>query len=261
MSLREEVQNYSPYYLWEELNHPENFTITNEEFNARWNLIRSQGDLNSETLSQLIQVLYDTVLNEYSGAEHLRIDTPEYNTDNLLDVVKIIDSRLKTNKSDLTMHKQSADHDERYYTKEQLIPWIRGGDTNRIEEVFTIVTADNGDGTFTYTSKTGPVMGTLTEEGTQVFALQQGSYSTGQHRVEIIINDTLRRSVASGGLIEISETSVGLTSPEGAGAEITIVYYERLGFAAEYNIKVGWDKPPASGGKTLWFEVIPYEAI
>lgn len=47
-----------------------------------------------------------------------------------------------------------------------------------------------------------------------------------------------------------------LTSPEGSGAEITAKYYERIGMAGEYNIRLGELKPPNTNGKTMWFEVI-----
>jgi len=146
--------------------------------------------------------------------------------------------------------------DHRYYTKDDLVPWLRGGDTLIREEVFTIVSPDNGDGTFTYTAGENHIIGTLTGEGYQVFELTQGNYDLGKNRVEIIVNDTLRRSVASGGVQEVDERHVALTQPEGAGAEITVRYYERLGIAAEYNIKMSKDKPPYNDGKNMWFELI-----
>lgn len=154
----------------------------------------------------------------------------------------------------ISNHKTYGDHDHRYYTKDELTPWLKGGDTKIHEEVYVIVNPNNGDGTFTYTKNGVPIEGMLTEEGYQIFNLMDGMYTVGSNRVEIIINDTLRRSQKSGGLIEIDEKRVALTSPEGQGAEITIKYYERIGMMAEYNIKLGITKPPQNNGNTMWFE-------
>ena len=141
-----------------------------------------------------------------------------------------------------------------YYTKDELLPYLRGGDTIVREDVFTIVSADNLDGTFTYSYDGNNIIGTLGGSGEQIFTLQTGMYNVGSNAIEAIINDTLRRSVASGGLQEIDGQQIALTSPEGIGAEITFKYYERLGIAAEYNIKLSAVKPPLNNGKTMWFQ-------
>lgn len=169
-----------------------------------------------------------------------------------------IDSKLSVINTSIANHKSSADHDVRYYTREELTPWLRGGDTSIREEVFTIISSNNGDGTFTY-SRTGSgqtIISPITSEGYQVFNLDNGFYAIGTNRIELIVNDTLRRSVASGGIVELSGTSVALTSPEGNGAEITIRYYERIGMTAEYNIKLSKDRPPNNDGKNMWFKIL-----
>lgn len=178
---------------------------------------------------------------------------------------------IKGNFEAMKTHKASDDHDTRYYnksllnggqlnnlyyTKEELVPWLRGGDTNIKEEVFIITNSNNGDGTFSYRANGQDVIGELTEDGGQVFQFATGYYELGLNRVELIINDTLRRSVVSGGLAELTETSVVLTTPESNGTEVTARYYERVGIAAEYNIKLSAEKPPANDGKTMWFKVL-----
>ena len=62
---------------------------------------------------------------------------------------------------------------------------MRGGDTKIREEVYTIISANNGDGTFTYKDDLEYVYsGTIDEEtGFQVFELQKGTYPTGENKV------------------------------------------------------------------------------
>ena len=168
-----------------------------------------------------------------------------------------LNSSIAAVQSALNNHRGSNDHDNRYYTKEELIPYLRGGDTLIKEEVFTIINSNNGDGTFTYQRANGEeVIGELTDEGYQIFTLTDGVYEVGENRLEIIVNDTIRRSAASGGILEIDERTVALTAPEGAGAEITVRYYERIGLSPSYNIHYGETQPPETNTLIMWFKVI-----
>lgn len=214
--------------------------------------------------------------------------------DTPLDTINNIHARVNTNQTGvstlttaLNTHKTSADHDiryhsktellegaldevyytqtalnngqldTRYYTKEYLDEWLADNDTVIHEEVFTIVNPNLGDGTFTYTiDGVTNIVGALLAGGEQVFTLVDGSYITGMNRIEAIVNDALRRSVASGGLIEVGETSFALASPEGAGAEITVKYYESITMPGEYNIRIDETMPPANNGKTVWYQII-----
>lgn len=114
------------------------------------------------------------------------------------------------------------------------------GNTVRKIEVYTIVNSNNGDGTFTYKDALdNQYIGNLGEAGEQIFTLIQGSYPLHENRIEAIINDTLHRTVASGGLQEIDETNIALTNPEGNGAEITIIYFEKIGMTGEHKLSHG----------------------
>jgi hypothetical protein len=164
-----------------------------------------------------------------------------------------------------TQHKISGDHDVRYYpksevyTKEELIPYLQGGSTVRKVEVFTIVNSNNGDGTFTYRDRHGILhTGELDENGHQIYELQEGNYPPHQNLIEVFIMDTLRRDARSGGLEEIDETHIKLTDPQGDGAEITAVYFERIGVAGEHRLYYTGDNtpPPVTSDSTMWFEVI-----
>ncbi len=258
MSLRDELKEYIPMFLWEVIEHPGGYIVSAEEFNNRWNLIREQNDEQARTIKKILDMLYETLLSDTDGSIHLKVGLPAlYATDNLKQVLVLIDDRLKANATAINTHKTSTDHDNRYYTKDELIPWLRGGDTYIKEEVFTIVESDTGDNTFTYTSDGVHIQtGVLLNDGSQVFTLVEGSYEPGLNRLEVFIGDTLRRTAKSGGLIEIDPYSFALTPPEGANAEITVKYYERIGMAAEYNIKLGPSKPPRNDGKNMWFEVV-----
>jgi len=167
-----------------------------------------------------------------------------------------VENNLKANSADVYSKASlnAGQLDNRYYTQAYLVPWLRGGDTSVKEEVFTIINSNLGDETFSYSVGAGTIIGSLGLNGEQIFTLNEGVYEVGTNRIEAIINDTLRRSVASGGLLEVDINQVALTSPEGSGAEITVKYFERLGMAAEYNIKMSAVKPPANNGKTMWFK-------
>lgn len=172
-------------------------------------------------------------------------------------IQKVIEAlHLKLVNTSATLDDKKANKAD-VYTKDELIPWLRGGDTNIKEEVFKILTSNNGDGTFYYTADgINTITGIVLENGEQVFNLREGYYEPGLNRLEVFIGDTLRRTVKSGGIIEIDNYSFALTQPEGEGAEITVKYYERIGMTAEYNIKMSTTKPPANNGKTMWFKVI-----
>lgn len=143
------------------------------------------------------------------------------------------------------------------YTKEELAPYLQGGETFIKYEVFTIVSSNNGDGTFNYKDRFDQLhTGEVTEEGYQVFTLREGNYTIGENRINAIVGDVLHRSVASGGLQEISPTEVALTIPEGDNAEITFQYFGRVGIAGEHNLIVGPDRPPVLDSKTVWFQVV-----
>lgn len=140
------------------------------------------------------------------------------------------------------------------YTKLEIEPYIRGGDTLIKVEVFTIINSNIGDGTFSYSDKNNVIhIGALTAEGYQTFMLQEGSFPTNENRVSAVVNDTLNRSTASGGLIELTGSQVALTMPEGAGAEITVTYYERLGIVGAGFVQVS---DTQIGGGGFWFKVV-----
>lgn len=139
---------------------------------------------------------------------------------------------------DLETAYNSHAHDTRYYTKTELDGYLRGGDTIIKYELFTVVTADNGDGTFTYQDANGnSFSGDITAEGFQRFKLQLGSYVVGENRIEAYVNnDAHYYAGASGGLKEETTTMISFITPQVADTKILFKYYERLGLMGEHAI-------------------------
>lgn len=124
------------------------------------------------------------------------------------------------------------------------------------QEVYTIVNSNLGDGTFSYTVNGGTVIGTLGSSGEQIFTLTQGSYVTGQNRLEALINDTLMRSAASGGLVELSTTTFEIVAPQAAGVEITAKYFESMDITNERAVIYSDTEPTTDLTSKIWFKVV-----
>jgi len=157
--------------------------------------------------------------------------------------ITVIQGRVTTNEGNIVLKANKTD----VYTKTEMDPFLRGGDTLIVYEVFTIVNSNLGNSTFSYRDKNNTlIIGTLGISGNQIFTLQQGTYDLGQNRINLTVNDTLQRSVASGGLDEIDPTHIALTSPEGVGAELTIQYFERIGITGTGLAVQGTVAPPSN---------------
>lgn len=229
--------------------HP-NENMTSTELKQYW-------DSSPEELRIALNVLIDE-LESQDGAKSIGVTTIQGLTgDKLQDLLASLKSYIDNHKNDKRNPHGVTAQLLNVYTKDELAPYLQGGDTSIREEVFIIVNSNNGDGTFTYKDMNNiQSTGTLTSEGYQIFEFKQGRYDMGLNRVECVVGDTLRRSVISGGLKEINNTSIALTMPEGNGAEITFKYFERIGITGEANLVVGDIKPPFSTGNTVWFKVV-----
>lgn len=245
-----DLQNYNPMYVLQQPERGPRYVVSSELWNELFHLLIAQGNHTSEA----VKTLLDKLKIELWGPEAAKYISspaiPGMGAYNVADQIKWLNDRM-------VYHRDSDDHDSRYYTKDQLIQYLQGGDTSVGVEVFTIVSSNNGDGTFTYNNGTEDIVGQLTDEGYQVFTLANGTYELGQNRVEAYINDTLYRSPASGGLVEIAPDKVALTQPEGAGAEITIKYYERISLGGEQSIILSPIQPQRTANRSiLWFKLL-----
>lgn len=173
---------------------------------------------------------------------------------NVQELLNSMKAFIDAHKSDTTNPHNVTPAQLGVYTKFEIDPYLRGGDTLIRYDVFTIVNSNNGNGTFTYKgSDNVNRTGTISSEGYQVFALEAGTYNVGENRISATINDTLQRSLASGGLVEIDTTHVALTSPEGNGAEITFMYFERIGILGNGTVQMGTIKPTSGA---FWYKVV-----
>lgn len=287
MSLRDDLKNFIPKFLWDSINHPQGYVVSAEEYNAHWNLNVEQGDHTSKTLEELLDMLYQTVLNDTEGAEHVFTQVPGVAATNVraallelkTNITSLEDWRVIINQaidvlenSDVTLgqaingvmnalttHTSSSDHDGRYYTKTlanaQFVSRSELDTTANVlvkTEVFRIVDPDLGDGTFSYTDKNNDLKIGSLQGGYQVFTLQEGDYSLGENRLSAIINDTLHRSAASGGLTEVDSTRVGVIAEIG-GTEITISYFTITGSVGS-GIVVGSIQPTTVYQGKLWVD-------
>lgn len=131
-TLREDLKNYDPMrLLWGIVSYPAGHVISNEEYNERLNLLSAQGDDTVNKLKDTLDMLYETVLNDLDGSEHIMFDDPDFAANNVklallelsvriasnLGLIQTNDTAIQTNATNLTTHKGSADHDGRYYTE------------------------------------------------------------------------------------------------------------------------------------------------
>jgi hypothetical protein len=245
-----DLKNYNPMYVVDPTDRSPKYVVTAEEWSILWKLISLQTNNISETVYEMLKALNGGLWSD-NGAAYLKsYPIPGCVADN-------VKGQLLWLKDLLDSHKIASDHDLRYYTKSELAKYLQGGDTSIGTEVFTIKTSNNGDGTFTYNDGTQDITGTITAEGYQVFTLTKGEYLMSSNRIEAIINDTLHRSVASGGLVELDSKRVALAVPEGAGAEITFKYYIRISLVGEHSISYGTEQPPVTlSNQYMWFKVL-----
>lgn len=242
----EKLQSFSK--LIANLPDAPNDTMTSTELKQYW-------DSSPEELRQAFNKLIDDL--ESQGGSSLGADVQGISGSTVTEVLEGFKEYVDEHKNNANNPHNVTAAQLNVYTKNELAPFLQGGETYIQYEVFTIVTTNNGNGTFTYKDENNvEYFGNVTEEGYQTFTLRKGDYVTNANRVEAFVNDVLHRSVASGGLAEIDPVTVALTSPEGVGSEITIKYFGRIGLSGEHNIMIGEDMPPISESPTLWMKVI-----
>ena len=246
-----DLQNFNPMYVLQQPDRAPGYVVSAELWNELFHLLIAQGNHTAEA----VKTLLDKLKIELWGPEAAQFIANASTMPS--EAGTNVASQLLWLNNIIAQHKTSSDHDSRYYTKDQITYYLGFGDTSVGVEVFTIVSSNNGDGTFTYNNGTTDIVGQLTAEGYQVFTLANGTYDLGQNRVEAYINDTLHRSAASGGLVELAPNKVALTQPADVGTEITIKYYERISLGGEQSIVLSTIQPQRTANRSiLWFKLL-----
>lgn len=130
-------------------------------------------------------------------------------------------------------------------------------DARVVEEIFTIKDPYEGPRSFTCTNKDGNIRHyELTDEGYFDFQLEEGTYMVNRNLIEVVIDDCLRRTTASGGIIERSETRVDVKDKLVAGQEVTIRYVNALRIGNPYpRIFIGDNVPAVAEIGDLWIHI------
>lgn len=124
-------------------------------------------------------------------------------------------------------------------------------------EIFTITSANNQDGTFSYTNTKGEDRSGYIDpaDGWMVFDLDEGSYVLNRNKLEIIVDDVMHRSVVSGGVREIDEERFAMI-PVKAGSEITVKYIQNFDAGSLYpRLFISATEPIAKEYGDMWMDL------
>ena len=123
-------------------------------------------------------------------------------------------------------------------------------------EIFTVKNLDDGDGKFTYETADGQLRHLpKTDEG-YVFELEKGTYAIARNHLEVYIDDVLRRTASTGGVIELSDRRFILQDELKVGQEITASYYKVFRIGNPYpRIFINSNDPEESETGDIWIDM------
>lgn len=129
-------------------------------------------------------------------------------------------------------------------------------DSRILVEIFTIVSLDDGDGTFTYKNSDGEIRHMpIIENGAHVFELEIGSYQPQRNHLDIMIDDVLARSASTGGVTELTDLRFALTEELYVGQEITARYLDTMRIGNPYpRVFIANEEPAKSEIGDLWID-------
>ena len=123
-------------------------------------------------------------------------------------------------------------------------------------ETFTITSTDCGNNEFRYLNSEGQARRMpKTPEGGYVFELEKGSYQKVRSHLEVVIDDTLHRDAASGGLIELTEKRFELREALMPDMKITAKYSRLVKIGNPMpRIFIGQDRPTSAEIGDIWID-------
>ena len=137
-------------------------------------------------------------------------------------------------------------------------------DAKIVSENYTIEEINKEDKTFKYSNKIGDFIHSVidtdpnTGEEMFVFKIDEGSYLQMRNLITATINDTLTRSTASGGLVEISNKKRGLCDELQVGDEVNISYMMRIAMGNPYpRVYMSYVPPDDPEEGDFWLDLNP----
>lgn len=129
-------------------------------------------------------------------------------------------------------------------------------DSEFIDESFTVICADNGNGTFTYENDNGerrtkPII----ENKGYVFDLDKGTYIVGRNHLNAVVDGVLTRTVANKGIEELSEKRFVLCDTLEDGQEVSVKYVKWLRVGNPWpRIFLNEGQPETAGKGDFWLD-------
>lgn len=129
-------------------------------------------------------------------------------------------------------------------------------DSEFIDESFTIICADNGDGTFTYENDSGerrtkPIV----KDKGYVFDLDKGTYIVGRNHLTVTVDGVLTRTVRNKGLEELSEKRFILCDTLEDNQVVSVRYIEWLRVGNPWpRIFLNEGAPETAGQGDFWLD-------
>lgn len=74
MALRDDLKTWIAKKIWQSIDTEKGDVVTSDRWDELFNLLIQQGDDTSQTLKDTLNMLYETVLDETNGANHVMAD-------------------------------------------------------------------------------------------------------------------------------------------------------------------------------------------